>query len=222
MSNCSRHPSKEATGACVNCGKLTCPICDVEVDGKTYCQPCAEKLFTIRAADPGAVPSHPPQDGVTAVRGPETRPASTQKAITKPAKTEPAKTGSAPAGSGGKTAATTAVAAVAAKSTEVHTAGKVGWAWWVPPVILGWIGGLISWLPNKDIEPKTALNMLFAGIGVSVLQGAVALIIVLSLVIPAAVRQGTTATTDTRDKKHNQAQVRRHPEHRHNPQIQKQ
>ena len=56
MSSCSRHPSKESVGACINCGKLVCVQCRVEHDDKTYCQPCAEKLFVVKETPPEAKP----------------------------------------------------------------------------------------------------------------------------------------------------------------------
>jgi len=35
---CINHPDREATGACVECGKLFCQECLVEVDGRNYCR----------------------------------------------------------------------------------------------------------------------------------------------------------------------------------------
>lgn len=40
----------------------------------------------------------------------------------------------------------------------------VGWAWWLLPIFLGWLGGLIAWLATKDRDVKNARNMLIAGI----------------------------------------------------------
>ena len=45
MADCSYHPGKEAVGACINCGKMACLACRTELQGKVYCQPCADKLF---------------------------------------------------------------------------------------------------------------------------------------------------------------------------------
>ena len=84
-------------------------------------------------------------------------------------------------------ASTSAAAAAVGKKPKEQPA-KVGWVWWIPPAILGWIGGLLSWFANKDSEPKTARNMLFGGIGMSVLHGIVALILVITLVVPAAIK----------------------------------
>jgi hypothetical protein len=33
---------------------------------------------------------------------------------------------------------------------------------------MGWLGGLIAWLVNKDVDPKRARAMLITGIAVSV------------------------------------------------------
>jgi hypothetical protein len=45
----------------------------------------------------------------------------------------------------------------------------VSGAWWLLPIFMGWLGGLIAWLVNKDIDPQRARQMLITGIGVSVL-----------------------------------------------------
>ena len=41
---CAYHPTIDAVGACVNCGRLICAECKVELGGKIYCNPCTEKL----------------------------------------------------------------------------------------------------------------------------------------------------------------------------------
>ncbi len=56
MSSCTRHPSKESVGACVNCGKLVCVQCRVEYDDKTYCRPCADTLSFIKETPAGSQP----------------------------------------------------------------------------------------------------------------------------------------------------------------------
>ena len=50
MTSCSYHASKDAAGSCVTCGKLICIACQSEIDGKSYCPPCVEKLFTASEA----------------------------------------------------------------------------------------------------------------------------------------------------------------------------
>lgn len=57
-------------------------------------------------------------------------------------------------------------AAWAPRSTA---ACRVSGAWWLLPIFMGWLGGLIAWLVNKDVDPQRARQMLITGIGVSVL-----------------------------------------------------
>ena len=45
---------------------------------------------------------------------------------------------------------------------------RVSGAWWLLPIFMGWLGGLIAWLVNKDADPKRARAMLITGIAVSV------------------------------------------------------
>ena len=42
--NCYYHPDHEVVSSCVNCGRLICSECKVELDGKMYCNPCTEKF----------------------------------------------------------------------------------------------------------------------------------------------------------------------------------
>jgi phage FluMu protein Com len=50
---CYFHASKEAVGSCVNCGKLICRARHSEIDGKSYCPRCIEKLFsTVQSGTP--------------------------------------------------------------------------------------------------------------------------------------------------------------------------
>jgi uncharacterized membrane protein YeaQ/YmgE (transglycosylase-associated protein family) len=44
----------------------------------------------------------------------------------------------------------------------------VNGAWWLLPIFLGWIGGLVAWLVLKDVDPDKARAMLITGIAVSV------------------------------------------------------
>ena len=46
---CAYHPEVDAVGACVNCGRLVCAECKVELEGKIYCNPCAERILLDRA-----------------------------------------------------------------------------------------------------------------------------------------------------------------------------
>lgn len=56
MAKCFYHKRREATGVCVECGKMLCGRCDVTVKGKIYCNPCVEQMF---AEKPAAAP--PPE-----------------------------------------------------------------------------------------------------------------------------------------------------------------
>jgi len=44
---------------------------------------------------------------------------------------------------------------------------RVSGAWWLLPVFMGWLGGLIAWLVNKDVDPRRARQMLITGIAIS-------------------------------------------------------
>jgi hypothetical protein len=44
---------------------------------------------------------------------------------------------------------------------------RVSGAWWLLPIFMGWVGGLIAWLVNKDVDPKRARAMLITGIASS-------------------------------------------------------
>ncbi|HXJ62576.1 MAG TPA: hypothetical protein VNN79_02375 [Actinomycetota bacterium] len=50
------------------------------------------------------------------------------------------------------------------RPTTVHP------AWWLAPILAGWLGGLIAWLVNREVEPTVARNMLITGIVVSVIS----------------------------------------------------
>lgn len=45
---------------------------------------------------------------------------------------------------------------------------RVGGAWWLLPILMGWLGGLIAWLVNKDVDRERARAMLITGIAISV------------------------------------------------------
>lgn len=45
---------------------------------------------------------------------------------------------------------------------------QVSAAWWLLPIFMGWLGGLIAWLVNKDVDPERARAMLITGIVISV------------------------------------------------------
>ena len=41
---CAYHPEREVVGACVDCGRLVCAECKVELGGKIYCNSCVDKI----------------------------------------------------------------------------------------------------------------------------------------------------------------------------------
>jgi hypothetical protein len=45
---------------------------------------------------------------------------------------------------------------------------------------MGWVGGLIAWLVNKDADPKVARSMLITGIAIS------AVLIILIVATPSS------------------------------------
>jgi hypothetical protein len=52
-------------------------------------------------------------------------------------------------------------------------------AWWLLPILMGWMGGLIAWLLIRDQDPARARAMLVTGI-----VSTVAWIVVYSLLVP--------------------------------------
>lgn len=56
---------------------------------------------------------------------------------------------------------TAGAAATPAAPRRVHR------AWWLLPILMGWLGGVIAWLANRDVDPRVARAMLFTGIGIS-------------------------------------------------------
>lgn len=48
MAKCAYHPDREAVRACVNCSRLVCDECKTVLRGKTYCNPCAEKMLVAK------------------------------------------------------------------------------------------------------------------------------------------------------------------------------
>ncbi len=48
--------------------------------------------------------------------------------------------------------------------------GRVHPAWWLAPILAGWLGGLIAWLVNRDLDERVARRMLVTGIVISVVS----------------------------------------------------
>ena len=73
-------------------------------------------------------------------------------------------------GGGNPMASAQHAAAFRPQVTLQSTASKrqVSNAWWLLPILMGWLGGLIAWLVNRDVDPDKARAMLVVGIVVSV------------------------------------------------------
>lgn len=213
MSYCTKHPSKEAVGACSNCGHLVCKACYNELDNKVYCTSCANKLFTIKEGAPGPASTPPPAaepiKPVETVRQPaaaapqmkdtiiippapvapekpavgatppvDTIPAADKTAITPPVPVEvkPVSAEIKPAPPEIKAApAEIKPAPAEVKPAQPAVAGGkgMGFLWWLAPVFLAVIGGLLAWFMNKDREPGKARIWLYTGIGLTVVYAAV-------------------------------------------------
>ena len=74
---------------------------------------------------------------------------------------------SAEVGIGGAPAPTPS--APQASAWPPRPARRVSGAWWLLPIFMGWVGGLIAWLVNKDVDPQRARQMLITGIAISAL-----------------------------------------------------
>jgi len=48
--------------------------------------------------------------------------------------------------------------------------GKVSNWWYLPPIFLGIIGGLVAWIVNKDVDPKKAKKLLIIGIVLAIVH----------------------------------------------------
>lgn len=53
-------------------------------------------------------------------------------------------------------------------SSPITYERRVSGAWWLLPIFMGWLGGLIAWLVNRDADPQRARAMLITGIVISV------------------------------------------------------
>jgi uncharacterized membrane protein YeaQ/YmgE (transglycosylase-associated protein family) len=61
----------------------------------------------------------------------------------------------------------TPTSATAGALPSAFTPRRVSGAWWLLPIFMGWLGGLIAWLVNKDVDPSKARAMLITGIAIS-------------------------------------------------------
>jgi zinc-ribbon domain len=44
---------------------------------------------------------------------------------------------------------------------------QVNALWWLAPILAGWLGGLVAWLVNREVDPRIARYMLITGIAIS-------------------------------------------------------
>ena len=61
-------------------------------------------------------------------------------------------------------------------SPHVHSGGKPSAAWWLLPIFLSWLGGIIAWLGVKDRDPRMAKNCLILGIILTVVPIAIGIL----------------------------------------------
>jgi hypothetical protein len=73
-------------------------------------------------------------------------------------------------GLGGGNPVSAAQHAAAYRPATAATAPRrqISGAWWLLPILMGWLGGLIAWLVNRDVDPDKARLMLIVGIIISV------------------------------------------------------
>lgn len=69
--------------------------------------------------------------------------------------------------------------------TATKEENKINPLWWLAPVCLAVVGGLVAWLVNKQKDATGARQMLFAGIGMSALQVVLAVILVITVWLPS-------------------------------------
>lgn len=78
---------------------------------------------------------------------------------------------------------TSTAAEAAAAGRPVPQPQSVSGAWWLLPIFLTWVGGLIAWAVTKGRDPQKAKKMLWWGIGLTFIYGFIWFIIVLILTL---------------------------------------
>ncbi|MCX5997466.1 MAG: hypothetical protein NTV42_07690 [Chloroflexi bacterium] len=174
MSSCSRHASKEAVGTCINCGKLVCEACRKDIDGKSYCPVCLEKFFT-------AAQVKSDQASSTVPSATELAPLPVEKDKIEAAPVVQAEKAVEPATLPGKPRPAPEKKGI----VQPGASQPVSNLWWLLPVFLAWVGGLAAWLATRDKEAKKARNMLFTGLGMTVIQGVIVFVLIFTLLGPA-------------------------------------
>ena len=69
--------------------------------------------------------------------------------------------------SGGLSPAPASPTAAAPTAGAMPPRRRISGAWWLLPILLGWLGGLIVWLINKDVDPERSRAMLITGVALS-------------------------------------------------------
>ncbi len=67
-----------------------------------------------------------------------------------------------PVGVGGPAPRGTSAGPVAARPPQ-----RVSGAWWVAPIVFGWLGGIVAWLATRSRDPRMARAMLITGFAVT-------------------------------------------------------
>jgi len=178
--DCAYHPGKEAAVACVSCGKLICLECKTELGGKNYCPPCANEIFV--GKKPAEVVETPAPVAETPT-GAAKKSADVSQAPAKARRTQ-AGVRTMPAGA--------TKAAENEAPEEMPSGGRISGAWWLMPIFLTWVGGLVAWLVNKDKDSKRAKSMLIWGI---VLSFVYPIIWIIGIWVVALVLGGTVTLT---------------------------
>ncbi|MFA5078281.1 MAG: DUF5050 domain-containing protein [Dehalococcoidia bacterium] len=194
MSYCTQHPGKEAVGACSECGHLVCKACYTEVKDRVYCTSCANKLFTVKEQPPSppvagekkAQPAQKPVEAKQPVVPPQSVPLPPPPPPPSPPPPSPAplpKVELPPAAEVKPAADVPPVIEkpiikppdAPKKQPAAATAPPKGLSvlWWLAPVLLAFIGGLLAWFSNKSREPGKARAMLWTGIGLTAVYAAV-------------------------------------------------
>ena len=222
MSHCTQHPGKDAVGACSECGHLVCKACYTEVKDRVYCTSCANKLFTIKEQPPAPTPTGDAQSK-SKQKQIEQQPSAPKQEISSIA---PATESKHDAGSIAPPAVPVAqpqTAAAVTPATSVppvikkaiitpsaetdtgketpHRDAKVpSGLWWLAPVLLAFIGGLLAWFMNKSKEPGKAKAMLWTGIGLTAVYAvAVFVFAIMPGMLTGSSEQGTIIFDSYRD-----------------------
>src|SRR6185503_4082423 len=57
---CATHPARAANGRCARCGKATCTLCALDIDGVLYCSLLCFTKTTLEAKDKRMTPAPDP------------------------------------------------------------------------------------------------------------------------------------------------------------------